>query len=417
VAATSSSTSFYFNFNFPLQVVQLILSLLLDKPDPTTPAAIDPAVREWFSNPRPGSDPAVETITVLFKLPLSVSRLDMNILRVPCVVECWYQDRSNNWRQMLDETRAPLRVIVNYAATKSYYTWSPSVYPIVAKQVQFRITRYVDPTLTTEAYIVGLTNCLIHHQIYTRSQGQQYLEDQVDVLGNIVTRYFKDWDATKAIDNNPNTFWKSAPMPDPAAVTSLYLDVRDEGGGSQVIDQLYLDPVYTGSMLNLYYSSDDTVGTLKLNPITIIPDMDENTSWTLGSGRSDLSDDIEESYYRWPFAVGPQISAPVWIGVQWAPDFDPGDAPPQNPVLYRNLAYQQVLDWIAVEDDPTTLATLNDLLLLVPPDVGGTTDGNGTFRPWIFYDTGGLISVSFYDGVHEARTYSATLSPSFRGNR
>lgn len=413
MATPSTDTKFYFNFNFPLQVVQLILGLIFGNPDPNTPAVTDPATREWFSNPRPGADPGIETISTLFKLPLSVSRLSLDILRVPCSVEVWYQDRSNNWRPVLDESRQPVRVTVSFAAIKSYYTYAIDVYPIVAKQLQFRITRYVDPTLSTDPYIVGLRNCLIRRNVYDRSQGQQYFEDEQDVLGNVISKYIKDWDATKAADDDPTTFWKSAPMPDPAAVTSLFLDVRNSDSGPNTIDRLYLDPVYTGSMLNLYYSSDDTIATRKLSPITINPDQDENTSWTLGTGRSDTSSGTQESYYRWGFDVGPLVSQPAWVGVEWAPDFDPTSGPPENPVLYRNISAKQVVDWQTGETDTTRLAQLSDLALLVPPDDPGTSDGNGTFRPIIYYDVGaGEITLEFYDGTY-TRTYSTALSPLF----
>lgn len=51
--------------------------------------------------------------------------------------------------------------------------------------------------------------------------------------------------------------WKCEPQPIPWAVVNFYIDTRDSNGNSQVIDRLYLDPLYTGPSMNLYYSNDD----------------------------------------------------------------------------------------------------------------------------------------------------------------
>ena len=371
-------TKFYFDFNFPLRVVQFILGLIFGRPGQT--AQVDPGVREWFSQPRPSNDPGTEVISTIFKLPLSVSEITMEILRVPCVAEVWYLDRANNWRQAMDMQRVPVRVYVSGSDVKSWYKYHTKVYPIVAKQLQFRITRSPDPTLESTPYVCGLRNTLIRRNVYDRSQGAQYFEEEQDILGNVITKYIKDWDAGRAFDDNPLTFWKSAPMPDPQAVVSLYLDVRAEDGTPKLIDKLYLDPVYTGQMLNLYYSSDDTVGTRKLSPITIYPDEDVNTAWRIGRGRTDTASGISDAFYRWPFAIGPQIRQDAWMGLGWAPAFDPTAGPPINPVLLRAV------------NAGSTLA----------------------FKPSLFYDVGAAEFVLQFDnGDGDTRTYTAPLTQLF----
>jgi len=329
---TSPLTKFYYDYILPLD-----LFAFLQKKGKTPSPSQDVGDREWFSQPRPGTDTTIETVTTTFKLPLSVSELTLEVLRTPCIVEVWYQDRSNNWRPVLDMTRVPVSVVVAWSQTKAYYKFHTKVYPIVAKQLQFRLTRINDTTMEGAPYVVGLRNTLIRRNVYDRSQGQQYLETDEDVLGNTVTKYIKDWDPNKANDDDPFTFWKSEPMPDPAAVCSLYLDVRGDDGGSKTIDKVYIDPVYTGQNLNLYFSNDDTRGTLKLNPIAVRPDEDENTTWRVNKGRTDVSTTLEDSYYRWTMSIGPQNGQDAWIGIEWTPDFTIDAGPPQNPVLYRAM--------------------------------------------------------------------------------
>lgn len=321
-----------------------------------------------------------ECITTVFKLPLSISELTMDILRMPCVVEAWYQDRSNNWRQCLDMQRSPIRINVARSDTKSYYKYTTRVYPIVAKQFQLRLSRTSDPALAGVPYVVGLRNVLIRRNVYDRNQGTSYFEDEMDALGNVLSKYIKDWDAPRAVDDNPTTFWKSQALPDPAAVASLYCDMRDDGGAAKTVSKVYIDPVYTGQNLNLYYSSDDYVGVRKLSPIAISPDDDVNTSWSPAVGRTDTSGGSDDSYYRWSFSVGPQVSQASWIGVQWSPAFSPTSGPSQNPVLYRSI---------------------------VP-----TGNRAGLWHPSIYYDVGaGEIALEFNDGTSAPRVYTCPINP------
>lgn len=335
----ANRANYYYDFHYPLPLVELILSLLGRTADPSTPVT-DTGTREWFSQPRPGRDQTVECVTVTFRLPVSVSEISTEVLRMPCTVEAWYQDRSNNWRPVLDMQRSPLRLRVSLSDTKSWYRWASKCYPIVAKKVQFRVVRDPKEPITLDvAYPVGLRGTLIRRNVYDRHDGGQF-EDETDVMGNLVTKYIRDWDATLAADDNYTTYWKSAPQPDPAAVVSLYLDVRDSDGNAQTVDKLYIDPVYANQHLNIYYTSDETSGTRVLSPVTLAPpepvDAEHptvsNVSWRRNRG---LVADADTSLYSWPMTVGPQIRQPAWIGVEWRPDFDSANADlATNPVLF-----------------------------------------------------------------------------------
>ena len=65
--------------------------------------------------------------------------------------------------------------------------------------------------------------------------------------------------------------WRSAPQPVREAVVNLYLDSRDEHGDRQVIDRFFVDPLYTGPKVNLYYTDDvaqDPTGDASDEPVT-----------------------------------------------------------------------------------------------------------------------------------------------------
>ena len=330
------SLNLYFDFHFPLSLIQLITDLLNNKNfDPKNPAQpVDTTTREWYSQPRPPTNDTVEVINMNYKLPMSVSEFSVDILRESCHVEVWYKDRSNNIRQVLDRQRVPLTLDLSKANATSWYTYTSTVYPIVAKSIQLRIKRNPDPQLSGIPYSVGARNTLVKRNVYDRTQGVQDLGDEQDVLGNVISKTIKDWDAAKAIDANTTTFWRSAPMPDPSAVASLYLDVRTVTGLPQTLDKLYIDPVHSGQMLNLYYSSDETVGIRKLSPIQIVPDSEINTDWRAGRGRWDLQG-TAPSRYAFTSYWGPQYQTDAWVGFEWTPDFDATAGPSQAPVLLR----------------------------------------------------------------------------------
>ena len=339
----------YFEYHFPLALKTLIERLLgADRFNPgKVPVIPEGGVREWFSQPRVSTNETTEVHTTRFKLPLSISEIGAEFVRTPCRAQFWYQDRSNNWRQVMDKNMQPVEANISGSESWSWYKHHSSVYPIVAKAVQVRITRTGDPYWASTPYVVGMRNLLIKRNVYERNQGMMYLEEEQDPLGNVITKYVKDWDAKKAVDNDASTFWRSAPQPDPSAVVSLFLDVRSDSGAPQSFDKLYIDPVGAGQHLNVYFSNDDRVSGRRLSPISLAPTTDENTQWRVGEGRWDISGQTGlPSNYQVKINQGPQPRNPMWVGMEWTPDFDPiTEAPSLSPVLYEVVCDKQTNSW------------------------------------------------------------------------
>lgn len=214
---------------------------------------------------------ATEVLTINYRQPVSISEISFEALKKSCFIQIWYLDRANNWRQVLNDNSSPIEIKIGHSQNSDWYKHSSHTYPIVAKAIQFRLTRVADSIIGDTTYCVGLRNVLVRRNVYNRSAGLQGLEDESDALGNIISKVVKDWDADKAIDDSAATFWRSFPQPDPNAVVSFYLDTRDAAGNAQLIDKVYLDPVHSGQSLNLYYSNDETVTSRKLNPSSLIP--------------------------------------------------------------------------------------------------------------------------------------------------
>ncbi|OBY33513.1 hypothetical protein [Mycolicibacter kumamotonensis] len=383
-AATDPSAldGLYWNFTWPLGLKKLVDGALKQQQtSPNTPSIGAPSVREWFSQPRASTDDTTEVIQINFKSPSAISAFSMEIKRVSVRVEVWYQDRLNNWAQVFDNNRIPLSLILTPTGVPdSWYKWQGDIYPIVAKALQIRATRMPSSVLGDTSYVIGIRNALLRRNIYDRNAGRLPISSEQDAIGNVISKYIKDWDAPRAIDNNYTSYWKSAPQPDPNAVVNLFLDLRGDDNSPQYVDALDMQPLYNNQILNIYYSIDDTVGTRQLNPVTLPPDTDENTSWKVDTGRWDTSlAPTGTSSYLFPMSIGPLVNQDMWIGIEWIPDFDP------------------------VNDH---LANNPNLFTVTPSNNSGTQ-----WWPTIYYDVvAGAIALAFTDGT-DTKTYSATLSP------
>lgn len=386
-SAANVPSGLYYEFNIPMGLYTLVQDVIENQPNnPNQPqVVVKGPQKEWFSQPRVGTDPTTEVITVNFKEPVSITGLSWEALRVGVHIEAWYQDRQNNWRQMMDENYTPIQIDLSNSQSEAWYQAAFNVYPIVGKAMQLRLTRVAD-TAVTVPYCVALRNILPRRDVFNRSQGILQLNDQQDPIGNVISNTIKDWNPSNVITNTTDsatTYWRSSAQPDPSAVVSLYLDTRSVTGAPQLIDRVWIDPVYTNQNLNLYYSSDDTVGALKISPLTCVPTSDVNTQWVPGTGRVDLATGSTNSTYTFPMNWGPLVSQDAWIGVEWTPNFAPGSGPSQNP----------------------------QLLKAAPTNTSGTQ-----WWPVLYYDVGaGAIVLELTNGT-TTQLYSAPLSPTFAAN-
>lgn len=84
-----------------------------------------------------------------------------------------------------------------------------------------------------------------------------------DMFGSVVSFSVRVNSASNVLRENSNdinaltTVWKSQPQPIPWAVVNFYLDARDTDGNGQVLDRIFVDPLYAGPTTNLYYSNDE----------------------------------------------------------------------------------------------------------------------------------------------------------------
>lgn len=228
--------------------------------------------RYWASQPRVLSDPTWEVLRIEFKDAVSIGEVSLQIATIGVKVEFYYIDRKDRRLPVLD--RSLRNFTLDVAASPNRTGWLPvtrTVYPIVAKEFEVRIQRINDPAQPLYSTPVFLKDLLLKRNVFARDDTMLGFERDVDPLGNYITKTVKDWDPKQAIDNKPNTFWKSEPQPHPEAVVAYYLDVRDGEGREQYIDRFYIDPLFTHQSMNVYYSSDDSVGKRRLSTEKVVP--------------------------------------------------------------------------------------------------------------------------------------------------
>ena len=156
----------------------------------------------------------------IFKLPLSVSEITMEILRVPCVAGGLVsgprqQLAAGDGHAASSGAGLCLRVGREEPGTST----TPSVYPIVAKQLQIRITRSSGSHAGEHAVCLRTAQHPDPAQRLRPQPGRPVLRGGARRPRQCDQQVHQGLGRrSRAFDDNPTTFWKSAPMPDPQAV-------------------------------------------------------------------------------------------------------------------------------------------------------------------------------------------------------
>lgn len=258
--------------------------------------------REWLSKPRVASSNVSEILTFTFGKRSSISSISFDILSVGCRYEFTYIDSDGIELPLLREDyNAIAFTVTSKKEWKTWQNWEFECQPCIATKLRIRMTRVNDENAPDGEFSIGMKNLAIKRSINSRDDAALGFKDNVDGLGNVISKTVKDWQPEKAIDESSDTYWKSEPQISQDAVVNLYLDIRDEYAGPQYFDDIAIDPVYLGSQMNVYYSNDDTVGERLVSFDAY--DYVTNMTWTdqkgycipKSDGTSDISLDLKKT--------------------------------------------------------------------------------------------------------------------------
>lgn len=131
-------------------------------------------------------------------------------------------------------------------------------------------------------------------------------DEGLDILGNA---YYTQIDVSKfapakMIDNELDTFWQSQANPSRFAVECIYLDIRDDDGNPQLVDEIYIDPITHGSLMHIYWTNEDppeTVPDASTTPLDYRLWNPIPRHYILGKGYHSLKRSIRAKYLKLEF--------------------------------------------------------------------------------------------------------------------
>ena len=300
--------------------------------------------REWLSKPRVASSRVSEILTFTFGKRSSISSISFDILSVGCRYEFTYIDSDGIELPLLrDDYNTIAFTVSSKDEWNTWQRWEFVCQPCIATKLRIRMTRVDDEKAPDGEYSIGMKNLAIKRSISSRDEAALGFKDNIDGLGNVISKTVKDWQPDKAIDDSSDTYWKSEPQISQDAVVNLYLDIRDEYAGPQYFDDIAIDPVYLGSQMNVYYSNDDTVGErlVSFDAYDYVTNMvwnDQKGYSSPKSGLSNMSFDLGKTQ--------PDLTGSWSVYMNWWVSSISGtagiiDGKPMEPTVYREPEFRR----------------------------------------------------------------------------
>jgi hypothetical protein len=268
----------------------------------------------WKSKLRKSTSTVTEVLTYEFAGRSSISSVAFDILSCAAKYSFSYIDSNKQEQPLLrDDYNKVEFTTISRKDWNTWQHWEFECLPCVALKLIVRMTRVNDDFAPIEDYSLALKGLAIKRSIKTRDQAALTLSKNTDILGNVISKTVKDWEPKNAIDGDDYTFWKSEPQPAQDAVVSLYLDVRDEYDQAQFVDSIWVDPVYMGSQLNIYYSTDDAEGN-RLPSFKTFDTTSNNADWSddgfsMHDSTSSIAFDLKQSAFN--------QSKDWFVGLHW----------------------------------------------------------------------------------------------------
>lgn len=326
--------------------------------------AAKPQPRIWFSNPRATTDTTWEVLTIKMRQAVTVTDLSFSLFNVGQKFTVYATSSTGVTSPLIGAdlkaiagTVAGIDPVAGSSAPAAWVSKSFSVRATNIVSLEIRVSRTKNTKTPSKLVSLGIRDILIKRKVTTQNDTLFALTDQVDSMGNAVRHAVTDWNPYLAADSDAYTFWRSGPQPDPNAVVNYYANIADNGVGSRRVDRFWLDPVYTGNTLNVYYSNDDTIGVYrpapykdkstltapaKIEPVNGIR-LTSGGSYKIKTSKLISSDGLMSGYGA--------FSMYGWLGVEW----DPADGLSGTTNIYKRDPFSA--DFILSYNNTTKIFT------------------------------------------------------------
>lgn len=277
-------------------------AVLLNADSVPRPGDVTRADRFWASDKSGINDPTAEVLEIDFATSGLVNRIAFDAVRFPQSIAIEYTtDNGQTWAPVNDFlTQSPitLTILESFPAVLPaanvisghqhpqhdydghWQRYSYQIVPATMQKIRWVITRNpagtppVDATGSPMPYSVALQNIEVGYEIRSKDdiprslleddskQTTQAFANSTDLFDSNLgfakrTRYARN--LSYNTDEEASLIWRSEPQPFPSAVVNFYADLRDDQGNPQVIDRIFIDPLYEGPFVNLYYSNQTSV--------------------------------------------------------------------------------------------------------------------------------------------------------------
>jgi hypothetical protein len=212
--------------------------------------------------------------------PILITNLSFSLLRIASKYQVWIVGSDGVRSQLIDTDQNIVQGTLTSTTGSSLVSWTPIakvLNPVQISQLEIRIQRVNTKVNVASLFSLGVKGVLLQRKIYTQDDTLYSLENEVDSLGHLVRKQVQDFRPELAVDGSSYTFWKSAPQPDPNAVVNFYCSLGADDAYPSRVDRIWIDPVYSGATMNLYYSNDSTVGIIRPRPT--VPDYTLNATF------------------------------------------------------------------------------------------------------------------------------------------
>ena len=358
----------------------------------------------WATPERLIGDRTQEVVEIRFADNKLVNHISFDIARYPhlAAVEIW-DLASGSWRRIYNHTinESVPRVIGHIATlgphhpqhhTPDHWTrQTASIIPTLTNKVRFVLMRQgttgpVGPTGLPVAYSLALRSIDIGYRIRSLVDVPPSIDGEIartrDVFGSVrIMSLHRETGQNLLIDGKQ---WRSEPQPSPRAVVNLYVDGRTQDGDAQLLERFYLDPIESGSRLNLYWSNDEPGAIFDSSedalPLGII---DIEGTVTPRAAVLDLSGGGESRVDVPTRHIDFDPTKPWWIAMRFAPRWPSADA--QEHELF---SFGQHRIYVSGNSLSFTLDDGTPVSMVIPS--AATWPGNTIISLFVEYEDGAL---------------------------
>ncbi len=261
---------------------------------PAVASQRESAEQQFFSTPtRANGDTTRDVFAVSLSTAQRVNLLGFSLAHFPQRAWVQYLDTDGAWKTCVQQNGLSavvsiqdcIPVVISSGVSDNTHLhpqhfgaghWTPYLFkinPVTASRFRIVMTRLPSENkpVTTLGfpvdYSLGVKDFNVGYQVTSRSDipvvtrsdsvvtETSTIASSSDLLGSSVEYAVRENRATDLLGGS-GAIWRCAPQPLASAVVCLYADVRSAAGTPQVVDRFYLEPLHTGSTVNIYCSLD-----------------------------------------------------------------------------------------------------------------------------------------------------------------